>query len=59
MDDPNQSGSVRDRRLILAAILALAAVIGAITYRYSDDLVDLAKSVTSGQTGRAQGHLRY
>jgi hypothetical protein len=59
MDDPNRSGSGRDRRLIPAAILALAVVIGAIAYHYSDDLIELAKSVSSGPTGHAQSRIHY
>jgi hypothetical protein len=59
MDDPHRSGSGFDRRFVLAAILALGAVMGAIAYRYSDDLVDLAKSATSGQTGHAQSRIHY
>jgi hypothetical protein len=59
MDDPSRSGSGRDRRLILAVILALAVVIGGIVYTFSDDLTELAQSLTTGKLGRAQGKLRY
>jgi hypothetical protein len=59
MDGPGSSGAGRDRRVVLAAILALVLVIGAIAYRYSDNLIDLAKSLTSGQTGRAQSRIHY
>jgi hypothetical protein len=59
MDDPNQSGAGRDRRLILAAILALSLVAGAIAYVYSDDLTELVQSLISGKLGRAQGRLHY
>jgi hypothetical protein len=59
MDGAGRSGAGRGRRLILAAVLALALVTGAIAYRNSDDLMDLAKSLTSGQTGRAQSRIHY
>jgi hypothetical protein len=59
MDDPIKSGAGRDRRLILAAIVALLLVIGGIAYEYSDDLTELAQSLTSGKLGRAQGRLHY
>jgi len=59
MDDPIKSGAGRDRRLILAAIVVLALVIGGVAYRYSDDLAELAQSITSGKLGRAQGRLHY
>ncbi|HEY4407592.1 MAG TPA: hypothetical protein VGN55_23320 [Xanthobacteraceae bacterium] len=57
MDDPGSAG--RDRRLVLAVLLVLVLVIGAIAYRNSDSLIDLAKSLTSGQTGRAQSRIHY
>jgi hypothetical protein len=61
MDGPGRSGAGRDRRLILAAILGLVLllVIGAIAYLDSDDLIDRAKSLITGQTGRAQGRFHY
>jgi hypothetical protein len=59
MDDPSRSGTGRDRRLVLAAILALGLVIGGIGYIYFDDLTELAQSFTYGKLGRAQGRLHY
>ena len=59
MDGSGRPGAGRGRRLLLAAILALVLAIGAIAYRNSDDLIDLAKSLTSGQTGRAQSRIHY
>jgi hypothetical protein len=59
MDDPSSSATSRDRRFVLAAILALALVIGGIAYQYFDDLTELAQSVISGKLGRAQGRLHY
>jgi hypothetical protein len=59
MDGPGRPGAGRGRRLIVAAILALMLVIGAIAYWNSDDLMDLAKSLTTGQTGRAQSRIHY
>jgi hypothetical protein len=59
MNDPIRSGAGGGRRLILAAIVALALVIGGIAYRYSDDLIDLASSLASGQHSRAQGRFHY
>ena len=38
---------------------ALGVVIGAIAYVNSDKLIDLAKSVMSGPTGRAQSRIHY
>jgi hypothetical protein len=35
MDDSNNSGAIRNRRLLLAAIATLALVIGAVAYRNS------------------------
>ena len=43
----------------VAAILALGGVIGGIAYRFSDDLTELAQSVTSGKLGRAQSRVHY
>jgi hypothetical protein len=40
--------------LILAAIVALALVIGGLAYGYSDDLAELAQSLTGGKLGHAQ-----
>ena len=57
MDDPGRSASGRDRRLILAAILALGLAI--VVYEYSDALIELAQSLTAGKLGRPQGRLRY
>jgi hypothetical protein len=57
MDDPNGSGSSRDRRLILAALLGLGLVIAGIAYSYSDDLTAFLQSLTGGKLGRPQGRL--
>jgi hypothetical protein len=54
MDDPIRYTAGRDRWLTLAAIVALALVIGGIAYEYSDDLTELAQSLTSGRFGHAQ-----
>jgi hypothetical protein len=54
MDDPIGSGAPRDRRLMLAAVVALGLVIGGLAYEYYDDLTELAQSLTSGKLGRAQ-----
>jgi hypothetical protein len=59
MDDPTRYGAGRDRRLTLAAIVALSLAIAGIAYRYSDDLIDLVRSVTIGATSRPQGRLHY
>jgi hypothetical protein len=59
MDGPGRPGAGQGRRLVLAAILALVLVIGGIAYRNSDGVIDLAKSLTSGQTGRAQSRIHY
>jgi hypothetical protein len=59
MDDPSSSRTGRDRRLMLAAIVALALVIGGLAFLYFDDLTELALSFTYGKLGRAQGRLHY
>jgi hypothetical protein len=60
MGDPSRSAAKPDWWLIVAAILALGLVIGGISYRYfSDDLIELAQSLTSGKTGRPQSHFHY
>jgi hypothetical protein len=59
MDDRERSAGARGRWLMLAAILALGVVIGGILYVYSDDLIALAQSLTSGKLGRPEGKLRY
>jgi hypothetical protein len=59
MDDGNNSGLIRNRRLLLAAIAMLGLVIGAVAYGNSDRLIDLARSLTSGQNGRAQSRVHY
>jgi hypothetical protein len=57
MDDPNGSGSSRDRRLMLAAFLGLGLVIAAIVYSYSDDLTAFIFSLTGEKLGRPQGRM--
>ena len=57
MDDPNGSGSSRDRRLMLAAFLGLGLVIAAIAYSYSDDLSAYILSLTGEKLGRPQGRM--
>ena len=57
MDDPNGSGSGRDRRLILAALVGLGLVIAAIAYSYSDDLTAFIRSLTGEKLGRPQGRM--
>jgi hypothetical protein len=59
MEDLSRSGAGRDRRLILAAIVALGLAIGVIAYEYFDDLTELAQSLTGGKLGRAQGRFHY
>jgi hypothetical protein len=59
MDDCSSSGTGQSRRLTLAAIATLGLAIGAIAYVNFDKIIDLAKSVTSGQTGRAQSRFHY
>jgi hypothetical protein len=59
MEDTGGSGAGRDRRLLLAAILALGLVIGGLAYEYADDLTELAQSFTSGKSGRAQPRFHY
>jgi hypothetical protein len=54
MDDPNRSGAVRDRRLMLAAIVLVGLVIAALAYQYSDALIELAQSLAGGKLGHAQ-----
>jgi hypothetical protein len=53
MSDPG-NGSVhwRDWKLIVAALLALAVVIGVIAYKYTGDFTGFAKFGTSGQPSR-------
>ncbi len=57
MDDPNGSGSSRDRRLILAALVGLGLVIAGVAYSYSDDLAAFIASLTGEKLGRPQGRL--
>jgi hypothetical protein len=61
MDDPNGSGPSRDRRLILAALMAtllgLGLVIAGIAYSYSDDLTAFIRSVAGEKLGRPQGRM--
>ena len=59
MEDTGRSGAGRDRRLLLAALLALGLVIGGLAYEYSDDLTELARSFTSGKVGHAQPRFHY
>jgi hypothetical protein len=59
MDDLSNSGTVRNRLLLLAAVATLALVIGAVAYSNSDRLIDLARSLTSGQNSRAQSRVHY
>lgn len=59
MDDPSNSGAVRNRRLILAAIAMLALLIGALAYGNSDRVIDLARSLTRGQNSRAPSRVHY
>ena len=59
MDARSNSGTGRNRRWMPAAIATLGLVIGAIAYVNSDKLIDLAKSVMSGPTGRAQSRIHY
>jgi hypothetical protein len=59
MDDPVKSGAGRDRRLILAAIVAFGLVICGLAYEYSDDLTELAQSFSGGKLGRAQSRVHY
>jgi hypothetical protein len=59
MDDSSNSGVFRSRRLLLAATAIFALVIGAVAYGNSDRLIDLARSLTSGQNSRAQSRVHY
>jgi hypothetical protein len=59
MEDTGRSGAGRDRRLLLAALLALGLVIGGLAYEYSDDLTELAQSFTGGKSGRPQPRFHY
>jgi hypothetical protein len=59
MDDSGNSDAVRNRRLMLAAVGTLALLIGAVAYGNSDRLIDLARSLTSAQNGRAQSRVHY
>jgi hypothetical protein len=53
MSDPrNDSAPRRDWKLIVAALLALALVIGVIAYKYTGDITGFAKFGTSGQPRR-------
>jgi hypothetical protein len=53
MSDPgNDSVHWRDWKLIVAALLALAVVIGVIAYKYTGDFTGFAKFGTSGQPSR-------
>jgi hypothetical protein len=42
----------RDWKLIVAAVLALALLIGVIAYKYTGDFTGVVKFGTSGQPGR-------
>src|ERR1700676_4941166 len=59
MEDTGRSGAGRDRRFLLAAILALGLVIGGLAYVYSDDPTERAQSFTSGKSGHAQPRFHY
>jgi hypothetical protein len=59
MEDTSRSEAGRDRRLLLAAILALGLVIGGLAYVYSGDLTELVQSFASGKSGRAQPRFHY
>jgi hypothetical protein len=59
MGDPGRFQTGRDWRMILAAIAALALVIGGVAYKYADDLTELTQSFGTGKMGRAQGHFHY
>jgi uncharacterized membrane protein len=53
MSDPGHDPvSRRDWKLIVAAVLALALVIGVIAYKYTGDFTGAAKFGTSGQPSR-------
>jgi hypothetical protein len=45
--------------MILAAVAALALLIGGVAYKYADDLTELTQSFGTGKMGRAQGHFHY
>ncbi len=59
MDDRSNSNAVRNRWLVLAAMAALALLIGAVAYGNSDRLIEFARSLASGQNGRAQSRVHY
>jgi hypothetical protein len=53
MSDPGHDPVPRrDWKLIVAAVLALALVIGVIAYKYTGDVTGVVKFGTSGQPGR-------
>jgi hypothetical protein len=53
MSDPkNDSVPRRDWKLTVAALLALALLIGVIAYKYTGDFTGFAKFGTSGQPSR-------
>jgi hypothetical protein len=58
LPDPVVGARVK-RPLIVAAVLALALCVGAVTYFYSDDLISHAQALLSGHPPHAQGHIRY
>ena len=53
MSDPRKEFVFRrDWKLLVAAVLALALVIGVIAYKYTGDVTGVVKFGTSGQPGR-------
>jgi len=53
MSDPRKEFVFRrDWKLLVAAVLALALVIGVIAYKYTGDFTGVVKFGTSGQPGR-------
>jgi hypothetical protein len=53
MSDPRKDFVFRrDWKLLVAAVLALALVIGVIAYKYTGDFTGFAKFGTSGQSSR-------
>jgi hypothetical protein len=61
MHDANgPGGTSQGRRLMLAAILALALMLGWIAYEYSGNVAGLAMIFTSSsQSSRPQGRIHY
>jgi hypothetical protein len=61
-DAPSKAGapSGSGRRPILVAVLGLVLLcVGAVSYLYGNELIELAQSLMGARAIHAQGHIRY